>query len=95
MVRRRRRPTRVSLSPRGRRATLGNVVGRIAPVPLLIAHGTADWLIPASHARTLIARAGDPKELFLLEGALHAENILVDDPEPLIRRLAVFFDRSL
>ena len=94
MVRRQRRATRLALPGRPP-AGLGGVIDRIAPVPLLVAHGEADWLIPPAHARHLYARAGEPKRLLVLERALHAENILVDDPEPLVAELARFFDESL
>jgi fermentation-respiration switch protein FrsA (DUF1100 family) len=94
MVRRQRRPTRLAL-PRQRLESLTSVIGRIAPVPLLIAHGTADWLVPPAHARALFDRAGDPKSLLMLDGALHAEYILVQDPEPLVMSLLTFFDSSL
>src|SRR5262249_33385264 len=90
MMRRRRRPTRLGL-PRLRPEGLTTLVGRIAPVPLLIAHGTADWLVPPDHARALVERAGEPQSLLLLEGALHAEYILVQDPEPLLTSLLDFF----
>jgi fermentation-respiration switch protein FrsA (DUF1100 family) len=94
MLRRRRRRTRVAVSLRPPPA-LARVVDRIAPTPLLIAHGGADWLIPPSHARALFARAGEPKSLVLLDRGLHAENILLDDPEPLILALTRFFDSHL
>jgi fermentation-respiration switch protein FrsA (DUF1100 family) len=94
ILRRRRRLTRLGL-PRRLPRSLGSVVGRIAPTPLLVTHGTADWLIPPSHARDLFARAAEPKSLVMLEGALHAENILVEDPEPLMAALERFFGSHL
>jgi fermentation-respiration switch protein FrsA (DUF1100 family) len=94
ILRRQRRRTRVALPLRPPPA-LGRVVDRIAPTPLLIGHGAADWLIPAAHARALFARAGEPKSLLMIERALHAENILVDEPEPLISALVDFFDKRL
>jgi fermentation-respiration switch protein FrsA (DUF1100 family) len=94
ILRRRRRPTRLAL-PRRAPAALVRVVDRIAPTPLLIAHGTADWLIPPRHARDLFARAGEPKSLVMLERGLHAENILVDEPEPLFSALERVFVTTL
>ncbi|PYQ55953.1 MAG: hypothetical protein DMF78_00390 [Acidobacteria bacterium] len=94
MLRRRRRPTRLGV-PRQLPEGLTSLVHRIAPVPLLIAHGTADWLVPPEHARALFERAGEPKSLLMLEGALHAEYILVQDPEPLVMELLAFFDSRL
>jgi pimeloyl-ACP methyl ester carboxylesterase len=94
IVRRQRRATRVAF-PRRRPPSLLRAVEGIAPTPLLIAHGLADWLVPPAHARALFARAGEPKSLVLLERALHSENILVDHPEPLLAALSAFFDRTL
>ena len=61
MLRRERRPARLVPVPFGRRAVPLRVVDRIAPVPLLVVHGTEDWLIPTKHARWLHDRAGDPR----------------------------------
>lgn len=46
-------------------------------VPLLIAHGDADRLIPASQSRRLFDKANDPKTYKLFEGSDH--NTLVRD----------------
>jgi pimeloyl-ACP methyl ester carboxylesterase len=94
MWRRRRRRTRVAVSLRPP-PSLARVVDRIAPTPLLIAHGGADWLIPPSHAHALFAGAGEPKSLVLIDRGLHAENILVDEPEPLFAALEEFFRTRL
>ena len=94
MLRRRRRPTRLSL-PWPRPEGLTAVIDRIAPVPLLIVHGTVDWLVPPDHARTLFERAGEPKSLVMLEGAMHAEYMLPQDPEPVVKTLLDFFGARL
>ncbi len=94
-LRRRRRLTRLSVLPRGRPPVPSRLVSRIAPVPLLVAHGADDWLVAPSHARRLYDAAREPRELLLLERGLHAENILADDPEPLVRALLDFFRRRL
>jgi uncharacterized protein len=94
ILRRRRRRTRLALPIRPP-ASLARVVDRIAPTPLLIAHGRADWLIPPRHAQVLYARAGEPKSLVMIDRGLHAENILVDEPEPLFAVLEEFFRTRL
>ncbi len=48
-----------------------NYVGRIAPRPLLIAHGAGDELIPYEHVLKLYEQAGDPKQLMIIPGAAH------------------------
>jgi len=47
------------------------VVRRIAPHPLLIVTGTVDRMVPLAAARELFAAAGEPKRLWLVEGAGH------------------------
>ena len=49
------------------------VVGRIAPTPLLLVHGDRDGYFPVEHPQTLAAAAGEPTELWLVEGFGHAE----------------------
>lgn len=46
-------------------------ISRIAPRPLLIAHGTADEVIPVMHAEKLSELAGDSAKLLLITGAMH------------------------
>jgi pimeloyl-ACP methyl ester carboxylesterase len=50
------------------------VVGRIAPIPLLLVHGDRDHYFPVEHPRALFEAALEPKELWLLEGFGHAES---------------------
>jgi pimeloyl-ACP methyl ester carboxylesterase len=49
------------------------VVGKIAPVPLLIVHGRDDHYFGIDHAQALYAAAGQPSELWLVDGFGHAE----------------------
>jgi pimeloyl-ACP methyl ester carboxylesterase len=49
------------------------VVGRIAPTPLLLVHGDADHYFPVEHPQALYDAANEPKELWLLPGYGHAE----------------------
>lgn len=95
MLRRHRRLTRLTPLPFARRPTPSRLVSRIAPVPLLVAHGEDDWLVPARHAQVLYERAAAPKELRLIPGGLHAETMLAKDPDPLVDLLSEFFGRHL
>ena len=82
--------------PRGpRRPTAAEIVPEIAPAPLLIAHGTADWLLGTHHARDLFNRATDPKSLLLIEGGSHAEGMMIAHPNQLSWPLMEFLDRHL
>jgi pimeloyl-ACP methyl ester carboxylesterase len=60
------------------------VIGKIAPTPVLIVHGDADHFFPVEHAEQLYAAAGEPRELWLERGFGHAEAAAT--PE-LIRRI--------
>jgi pimeloyl-ACP methyl ester carboxylesterase len=51
-----------------------DVIGKIAPTPVVIVHGTDDRLFPPDHARRLFEAAGEPKRLLLGEGFGHAED---------------------
>ncbi|MGI8882397.1 MAG: alpha/beta hydrolase [Jatrophihabitans sp.] len=66
------------------------VVGRIAPTPLLIVHGDADSYFPVRHAEALAA-AAPGSALWLEHGMGHAENAtspeLVDRIDSWVRRV--------
>ena len=57
-------------------------------------HGTEDEIIPVASAHTLFARAGEPKELFVVPGAAHAEAYTVA-PEAYRARVLAFLERYL
>lgn len=48
------------------RERIGNV-----QAPILIVHGTEDFVIPVEHGKRLFERAADPKEILIVEGAAH------------------------
>jgi pimeloyl-ACP methyl ester carboxylesterase len=71
-------------------------VGRITPIPLLLVHGDSDHYFPVEHPQALYDAAGEPKELWLVEGFGHAENAA--SPELLDRigrHLPVLLDRAV
>lgn len=47
-------------------------IGKIAPVPVIVIHGTADRLVPYSHGKMLYDLASDPKGIWTVEGGGHA-----------------------
>jgi pimeloyl-ACP methyl ester carboxylesterase len=53
-------------------------VGRIAPRPILLIHGTEDGLVPLSQALLLYEAAGEPKQLWTVAGAGHVAARLLD-----------------
>jgi uncharacterized protein len=50
-----------------------DIIGHIAPRHLLILNGDEDDLVPEWMARQLFAAARDPKELYIVHGAHHAD----------------------
>jgi dipeptidyl aminopeptidase/acylaminoacyl peptidase len=66
-----------------------DVVGRIAPRPLLLIHGTADDAVNPQHSTRLYERAGQPKQLWLAQGGTHV-HVSQDFPEEFHRRLTEF-----
>ncbi len=71
-----------------------DVVAAIAPRPLLLMHGTKDRAIPSAHSERLRAAAGEPVELWLLEGGRHAA-LFDRAPEEWERRVLGFLARWL
>jgi alpha-beta hydrolase superfamily lysophospholipase len=51
-----------------------DVVGRIAPIPLLLVHGADDHFFAVEDAHRLYVRAGEPKRLILSSRFGHAED---------------------
>ncbi len=69
-------------------------IAQISPRPVLIIHGTRDRLIGVHEARALYQASGDPKALWLVEGADHAETRWMAQGE-YDRRVAGFFREHL
>lgn len=69
-------------------------VAGIAPIPLLLIHGTADEVIPFPHAEMLLDRAGQPKTLWRIDGGSHTGAFLASG-SPYRQRLVEFFDAAL
>ena len=70
------------------------VVGALSPRPLLLIHGSADTLIPISHAHELFAAAHEPKELWIVEAAEHCGGYFADRAT-YVGRTARFFEQYL
>jgi fermentation-respiration switch protein FrsA (DUF1100 family) len=60
---------------------LEKAIRRLAPRPLLMIHGGADTYIKPEMAQALFAMAGDPKELWMVEGARHNQALKVAGQE--------------
>lgn len=71
-----------------------DAVGRIAPRPLFLIHGSADGLVPVEHAYRLHAVAGTNSRLWIVHGVPHC-GAYFDDREEYVQQVASFFQASL
>ena len=79
--------TPLDLAPR-------DILGRIAPRPLLLIQGQLDSLVPEWMAHQLFAVAHEPKELYVVAGAHHSDFSMAA-PSEYRARLTDFFRRAL
>ncbi len=56
------------------------VVGQIAPAPILLVHGSGDPFFPPEEAEHLYEQAGEPKGLWIIPGGGHAEGLFSMGP---------------
>lgn len=68
--------------------------GNISPSALMIIQGDMDHLVSVDDAELLYARAGEPKELWIVEGAPHVLSYLVEKYE-YEKRVLEFFGSHL
>ncbi|MDP9879262.1 fermentation-respiration switch protein FrsA (DUF1100 family) [Variovorax boronicumulans] len=70
-------------------------VAALAPIPLLLIHGTADAVIPHHHSQRLLADAKEPKQLIEVPGAGHLEPMAAPRFAATYRQaLTTFFDSA-
>ena len=70
-------------------------IAKLAPIPLLLIHGSADEVIPASHSERLHVLAGEPKTLVRVPGGRHIESMSLRFGETYRDRLVRFFEGAL
>jgi len=51
-------------------------VAKLAPLPLLIVHGTNDEVVPFAQGRQLFEAAHEPKTMFAVKGGHHGDSLL-------------------
>ena len=69
-------------------------VDRIAPRPLLLIHGTDDDIVAPTHSERLLARACEPRELWLIPGVTHSTPYTAF-PSTYFPRVVSFFSTAL
>ncbi len=70
-----------------------DVIGRIAPRPVVLVVGTSDMTVPERLSQRLYDEARDPKELWVIDGARHGGYSAADSAYGL--RLRAFFAQAL
>ncbi len=70
-------------------------IGALAPIPLLLLHGTADPVIPYAHSVRLFEKAQEPKKLIAAEGAVHIEALTPRFGRKYQDALVDFFEAAL
>jgi alpha-beta hydrolase superfamily lysophospholipase len=48
-------------------------IGEVAPIPVLLIHGTEDQIVPPDHSQQLYDAAGEPRQLWLIPDARHIQ----------------------
>jgi len=71
-----------------------DAVGKIAPVPLLIVHGTKDEVVPVEQGRLLFKTAGEPKTMFEVKEGRHGDS-LVRNQGAYRKKLLAWLDATL
>jgi len=70
-------------------------VAKLAPLPLLLLHGTEDLVIPYAHAEKLFAKAKEPKRLITVKDAGHTEALTSRFGTTYHEIMVEFFDSAL
>ena len=69
-------------------------VKKLAPVPLLVVHGSHDEVVPVSQGRQLFEAAGQPKTLFEVKSGRHG-TALSDDHGAYRKKMIVWLDEKM
>ncbi len=69
-------------------------IGELSPTPVLIIHGTDDAVVPVKQAHELYRAAGEPKQLWIIEGIPHCSAYFADRIG-YSQRVADFFRNAL
>lgn len=69
-------------------------VGRLSPRPILMIHGSADEAVPPSDGDLMFAAAGEPRELWKIQGAEHGDTLRPGGATS-SSRVVTFFARAL
>jgi len=77
-----------------RRMSPVSVIGQISPRAVLVVQGDGDPRVPLAQGQALFQAAGEPKDLWVIQGTEHLASLRTD-PAAYMRRLVAFFDSFL
>lgn len=72
----------------------GKDIGKISPRPVMLIHGELDAVTDPEDSIAMHKAAGEPKELWIVEGAGHVDSYFLDREE-YSRRVGAFFEKHL
>lgn len=75
--------------------TAGAYVARLAPIPLLLLHGTHDRVVPYTHSVRLLTEANDPVELVTIERGEHVDAMTEQHGTHYQDMMTIFFEDAL
>jgi fermentation-respiration switch protein FrsA (DUF1100 family) len=69
-------------------------IGKLAPIPLMLMHGSDDPVIPIAHSKRLFEKAGEPKQFWVQNGGGHIQAFsrYLPQMKPIVLR---FLDQAL
>jgi pimeloyl-ACP methyl ester carboxylesterase len=72
-----------------------DVINKLAPKPVLFIHGEKDWLIKPYHSQKLFEMTKEPKKIYIVKEAGHAEKIFDDHKEEFEQACKDWFNETL
>lgn len=75
--------------------TAESYIKRLAPVPLMLFHGTKDKVVPFSHSEQIFALAEEPKEFIVIDNGCHNDAMTSVHGNKYQQSMLVFLDRFL
>ncbi|MCP4648495.1 MAG: alpha/beta hydrolase [PVC group bacterium] len=70
-------------------------IKRITETPILLIHGTRDWIIKDYHSQKLFDAAPGEKKIELIKGGLHAERLIQQYPERMKRLILGWLKKTM
>lgn len=72
-----------------------STIGKLSPIPVLLIHGTRDPITFFRHSERLFDKAREPKQLELIDGGGHAEDLYRQNPTRFLGLVNVWLTTTL